>query len=98
MAFGLQVADHGLDGGAASEFAFNDPEDAAFLARDEDAARICAAAAAVPLVDISALDRASGECLGFLDNVPQRVTVVRIIRQRLGVQYELAAGSAAGCW
>ena len=93
MAFGLQVADHGLDGGAASKFALNDPEDAAFLARDEDAARILGAVAAVPLVDISALDRASGECLGVLDNVPQGVTVVRIIRQRLGVQHELAAGS-----
>jgi hypothetical protein len=56
VAFGLQVADHGLDGGAASEFALNDPEDAAFLARDEDAARILGAVAAVPLVDISALE------------------------------------------
>ena len=29
MAVGFQVSDHGLDGGAAPQFAFNDAEDAA---------------------------------------------------------------------
>ena len=52
MAFGLHVADHGLDGGAASQFSFDGAEDAALLARDEDAARVRRVVAAVPLVSI----------------------------------------------
>jgi hypothetical protein len=35
---GLHVSDHGLDGAAASQFVLDDAEDAALLARDEDAA------------------------------------------------------------
>ena len=57
VTFGLQVADDGLDGGAAPQLAPDDTEDAALLARDEDAAGILRAVAAVPLVDIGALDR-----------------------------------------
>ena len=94
MAFGLHVADHGLDGGAASQFAFDGAEDAALLAGDEDAARIWRVVAAVSLVDIGALDLAAGEPLGVLDDGAQGVTVVRIARQRLGVQHELAARGA----
>jgi hypothetical protein len=30
----FHVADHGLDGGASSQFAFDDAEDAALLSRD----------------------------------------------------------------
>ena len=56
VAFGLHVADHGLDGGSTSQFAFDDAEDAALLARDEDAARVLGVVAAVSLVDIGALD------------------------------------------
>jgi len=44
--------------------------------------------AAVSLVDIGSLDRAAGECLGAGDDVPLGVTVVRVIRQRPGVQHE----------
>ena len=40
VTFGLEVADHGLDGGAASQLALDDAEDAALLSRDEDAARV----------------------------------------------------------
>ena len=50
--------------------------------------------AAVTLVDIGALDLAAGELLGVLDDVSQRVTVIGIARQRLGVQHELAARRA----
>jgi hypothetical protein len=39
------VADHGLDGGAAPQFTFDDAEDAALLTRDEDAARVLRAVA-----------------------------------------------------
>ena len=51
--------------------------------------------AAVPLVDIGPLDRTARECLGAVDDVPQGVTVVRVIGQRLGVQHEQATGSPA---
>jgi len=37
---GLQVPDDGLDGGAAAQFAVNDPEDAALLTGEEDATRM----------------------------------------------------------
>ena len=50
--------------------------------------------AAVALVDIGTLNRAAGEPLSVLDCGPQGVTVIRIAWQRLGVQYELAAGRA----
>jgi hypothetical protein len=61
MAVGFQVSDHGLDGGAAPQFAFNDAEDAALLAGDEDAARVGGVMATVSLIDIGALDVAAGE-------------------------------------
>ena len=81
VTFGFHVADHRLDGGSTSQFAFDGAEDAALLSRDEDAAWILRIVAAVTLVDIGALDLAAGELLGVLDDVPQRVTVVRIARQ-----------------
>ena len=40
VAFGLQVSDDGLDGGAAAQLALDDTEDAALLAGNEDAAGI----------------------------------------------------------
>lgn len=49
MAVGLEVSDHGFDGRAASEFALDDAEDAAFLAGDEHAARIGHGVAAIAL-------------------------------------------------
>jgi hypothetical protein len=39
----------GLDGGPASQLAFDDTEDAALLAGDEDATRILRVMAAVPV-------------------------------------------------
>ena len=95
MAFSLQMSDDGLDGGAAAQLALDDTEDAALLAGDEDAAGILRVVATVSLVDIGALDRAARECLGAVNDVPQGVTVVRVIGQRPGVQHEQAAGSAA---
>ena len=94
MAFGFHVADHGLDGGAAAQFALDGTEHAALVAEDEDAVRVRRVVAAVSLVDISALDLAAGEPLGVLDRGPQRVPIIRIARQRLGVQHELAARGA----
>ena len=56
MIFGFHAADHGLDGGATSQFTLDEAEDAAPLSRDEDAARILRIVAAVSFVDIGALD------------------------------------------
>jgi hypothetical protein len=95
VAFRLQVSDHGLDGGAAPQLALDDPEDAALVVGDEDAARVVGVMAAISLVDIGTLDRTAGECLGAFDDVAQGVTVERVIGQRPGVQHEQAAGSAA---
>ena len=57
MTFGLEVSDDGLDGGAATQLALDDTEDAALLAGDEDATRVLRVVAAVSLVDIGPLDR-----------------------------------------
>ena len=94
MAVGLHVADHGLDGGATSQFAFDDAEHAALLSGDENAVWVCGIAAAVALVDIGALDVAAGEPFGGGDDGAERVAVVRIAQQRLGVQDELTARRA----
>jgi len=56
------VADGGIDGGRAPQFAFDAAEHAALLARDEDAARVLDVVAAVAIVHVGALDRAAGEC------------------------------------
>ena len=61
---------------------------------DEDAVRIGRAVAAVALLDIGALDRAAGELLGGVDDDSERVTVIEVARQRLGMEHELAARSA----
>jgi hypothetical protein len=49
---------------------------------------------AVTLVDIAALDLAACEFLGLLDDLAQGMPVVWVVRQRLGVQHELAARRA----
>ena len=98
VALGLHVADHGLDGGAASQLAFDGAERAALLFGDEDAVWVRRVVAAVSLVDISALNLAPGEPLSVLDRGPQRVPIIRIARQRLGVQHELAAPGRGRWW
>ena len=85
VTFGLQVA---LGGGSASQLALDGAEDAAFLAADEDPAWILRVMATVSLVDIGPLDRTSGQCFGIVDDVAQGVTIVRDVRQRLGVQHD----------
>src|SRR5262245_61891939 len=70
---GLHVSDHGLDGAAASQFALDDAEDAAFLAGDEDAAWIGRAVTPISLVDIGTLDLAAGKPFGVFDHDAQRV-------------------------
>ena len=50
MAVHLHVPDHGLDGGAATQLAFDEAKDATPLAGDEDAVRIGGVMAAIALV------------------------------------------------
>jgi hypothetical protein len=50
--------------------------------------------ATISFIDIGALDRAPSEPLGILDRGPQRVPIIRIARQRLGMQHELTTGRA----
>ena len=56
MTLGFQVADHGLDRGAASQLALDDAKHAALLTRDEDAARVLRVMTAIPFIDIAAFD------------------------------------------
>ncbi len=84
----LHVADDGFDGGAAAQFALYHAENAALLTGDEDSVR------AIALVDIGTLDRAAGELLGGIDDERERVAVIGGVRQRLGMEHELAARSA----
>jgi hypothetical protein len=62
-------------------------QDIALLAGDEDETGILCVVAAVSLVDIGPFDRTAGECLGAVDDVPQGVTIVRVIGLRTGVQH-----------
>jgi hypothetical protein len=50
---------------------------------------------AVSLVDIGALDLTAGEPFGGFDDGAERVAIVGVSRQRLGVQHELAPGARA---
>lgn len=63
ISVGLHVTDDGFYGRPAPEFALDGAEDAAFLARDEDAAgaELRHGVAAIALVDIGAFDLAAGE-------------------------------------
>jgi hypothetical protein len=57
-------------------------------------ARVLRIMTAVTPVDIAALDLAAGEFLSLLDDLAQGMPVVWVVRQRLGVQHELAARRA----
>jgi hypothetical protein len=75
---GLHVSDHGLDGAAASQFAFDDAEDAALLARNEDAAWIGCAVTTISLVDIGTFDLTAGKPFRFFDHDAQCVAIIGI--------------------
>src|ERR1700738_5635956 len=70
------------------------PKTPRFCSGDEDAARVLRVMTAVTLVDIAALDLAACEFLSLLDDLAQGMPVVWVVRQRLGVQHELAARRA----
>ena len=87
----LEMADHGLDGSAAARLAadgFGDPAD---LAADPDLEPIGIVVAAIALIAVDAMHRDPGEVLKIGDDRTERVAVIRVAVQRLGVQHELAA-------
>jgi hypothetical protein len=94
MAVAFQVPDHRLDGQAASEFALDDAEDAAFLSGDEHAQRLWRIVAAIAFINIGPLDLSPGHGLRLLDHLARRMAIIRIAGQRLGVEDELAAFAA----
>ena len=63
------------------QLAFDDPEDAALLAGDEDPTGFCASAAAVSLCRhrVCSIAQPVSVSLGAVDDVAQGVTVVRVI-------------------
>jgi hypothetical protein len=87
----LEVADHRLDGGAAAHLAADGGGDAADLARDPDAEAVGMVVAAIAFIDMDAADLDAGEGLDAGDDGSERMAVVGIAVQRLGVEDELAA-------
>src|SRR5215471_20333320 len=79
---------------AAFELAFDGAEDAALLPGDEDAVWLRRFVAAISFVHIRAFDGTAGESLGVRDDGRERVAVVGVAGQRLGMQDELATGGA----
>jgi hypothetical protein len=90
---GLEMADDGLDGGPAAEFALDPGRHPSLLAGDEDPELVIGrrVVAAVSLVGDDARAGVAGERLYVRDYGRQRVTVIGIAGQRLHMGDELAA-------
>jgi hypothetical protein len=89
---GLHVANDGFDGRATAQFALDDAEDAALLTGDEAAGVDWRCQARDCPRRYRRLDRAAGGPLSGIDDGSERVTVAR---QRLCMEYEVAARGAA---
>src|ERR1700730_14664319 len=87
----LEMADHGLDGGATSHLAADDLGNPAGLAADPDLEPIGIVVAAIPLVAVDAAHRNTCEYFKIGDDGTKRVAVIGVAVQRLGVQHELPA-------
>src|ERR1700720_1923093 len=87
----LEMADHGLDGGATSHLAADDLGNPAGLAADPDLEPIGIVVAAIPLVAVDAAHRNTCEYFKIDDDGAKRVAVIGVAGQRLGVQHELPA-------
>ena len=94
MAVGFHVADDRLDGRAPAQFAFDLPVHATFLTGFEYAQWLKGIVASVSLVDVHPLDLAPCEGLGFLDHGPERVAIIWVAVESLGMEHELAALAA----
>jgi hypothetical protein len=95
MAVVFHVTDHGLDGGAAPQFAFDDAEYAAVWPEMKTRRGLSVVVGTVSLVDMGALDGPAGEPFGGGDDGAERVAFIRIAQQRLGVKHEPAARGAS---
>src|ERR1700676_4555728 len=87
----LEMADHGLDGGAAAHLAADGLAGPSDLAADPDLEPIGIVVAAIALVAVDAAHRNTCELFKIGDDGTERVAVIRISVQGLGVQHELPA-------
>jgi hypothetical protein len=78
----------------AAELAFDHPEHAALLAGDEEAVRIVVLWP-IALVDVSALDSATGEFLGGFDDLAERVPVIGVELFGMGITPAIIAARLA---
>jgi hypothetical protein len=92
----LEMADHGLDGSSASHLAANDFCDAADLAANPDSEPVGIVVAPIALVAVDAADSNTCELFEISDDGTERVAVVRIAMQRLGMQHELSTFGRGG--
>ena len=87
----LEVADHGFDGRSASHLAADGFGDAANLAADPDLEAVGIIVAAIAFVAVDAARRNACELFEISDDGTERVAIVRVAVQRLGMQHELPA-------
>jgi hypothetical protein len=87
----LEMADHGLDGGSASHLAADGFGDTADLAADPDLETVGTVVAAIALIVVDAADGNTCELFDIGDDGSERVAVVGVAVQRLGMQHELPA-------
>ena len=82
---GFEMADNGLDGRPAAQFAFDLGRHPSLLAGDEDLELVIGrrVVAAVSLVGEHALEGVADHCLHVRDHGCQGVTIIGIARQRL---------------
>lgn len=74
--FGLQVAEHGFDGGAAPHLALDGSDGAADLAGDPDTELVRMVVPTIALVDVAAFHLDAGHALDIRDRGAEGVAVV----------------------
>lgn len=80
---------------SSSQFLLDLTVDTALLAGQEDPARVLDVVTAISFVDIDPLDLAARQSFGFLDDLVQRMPVIGVPMERLGVKNELTALAAS---
>jgi hypothetical protein len=88
---GLEMADDRLDGGSALHLAADGGSDAADLARDPDPEPVRVIVTTVALIDMNAAALDARKRLEPGEDGPERVSIVGVPMQRLGMEDELAA-------
>jgi hypothetical protein len=88
---GLDVADNGLDSGAALHLAADGGGDAPHLATDPDLELVGMVVPAIALIDMDAARLDAGELLHIGDHWAKGVAVEWVAMQGLRMQHELAA-------